>query len=191
MVLLLGGSTALWLLLARRLLRLPPARLRPAFVQLLEWIGLTLAFYAADVVFGMTLTVLLRATGYFVSMYLSTDVSLLGVVNTLAMSVAERTREIGLLRALGASRWLVRLSMLDESLLITLSGAIAGIGLGLLIAWTWVQSLGDFMPGISFHLPVTAIIGIAVAAVVLGSLAAALPARRAARLNVIDALSYE
>jgi putative ABC transport system permease protein len=124
-------------------------------------------------------------------LYVAIIVSLLGVVNTLAMSVAERTREIGLLRALGASRWLVRLSMLDESLLITLSGAIAGIGLGLLIAWTWVQSLGDFMPGISFHLPVTAIIGIAVAAVVLGSLAAALPARRAARLNVIDALSYE
>ena len=82
-------------------------------------------------------------------------------------------------------------NVLDESLLITLSGAIAGVGLGLLIAWSWVQSLGDFMPGISSHLPAGAIIGIAVAAVILGSVAAALPARRAARLNVIDALSYE
>ena len=72
-------------------------------------------------------------------LYVAIIVSLLGVVNTLAMSVAERTREIGLLRALGASRWLVRLSMLDESLLITTSGAFAGIGLGLVIAWSWVH----------------------------------------------------
>jgi putative ABC transport system permease protein len=112
-------------------------------------------------------------------------------VNTLAMSVAERTREIGLLRALGASRWLVRLSMLDESILITASGAIAGIGLGLVIAWSWVQSLDTFMPGIAFHLPVAAIVSIAIAAVLLGVIAAALPARRAAKLDVIDALAYE
>jgi putative ABC transport system permease protein len=124
-------------------------------------------------------------------LYVAIIVSLLGVVNTLAMSVAERTREIGLLRALGASRWLVRLSMLDESLLITSSGAVAGVGLGLVIAWSWVQSLDAFMPGIAFHLPVGAILSIAVAAVVLGVIAAALPARRAARLDVIDALAYE
>jgi putative ABC transport system permease protein len=123
--------------------------------------------------------------------YVAIIVSLLGVVNTLAMSVAERTREIGLLRALGASRWLVRLSMLHESLLITTSGAIAGVGLGLVIAWSWVQSLDTFMPGITFHLPVGVIVSITVAAVVLGVLAAALPARRAARLDVIDALAYE
>jgi putative ABC transport system permease protein len=124
-------------------------------------------------------------------LYVAIIVSLLGVVNTLAMSVAERTREIGLLRALGASRWLVRLSMLDESLLITTSGATAGIGLGLAIAWFWVRSLDNFMPGIAFHLPIAAIASIAVAAIVLGVLAAGLPARRAARLDVIDALSYE
>jgi putative ABC transport system permease protein len=124
-------------------------------------------------------------------LYVAIIVSLLGVVNTLAMSVAERTREIGLLRALGASRWLVRLSMLDESLLITMSGAFAGIGLGLVIAWSWVQSLDSFMPGITFHLPVFAIASIAIAAVLLGVIAAALPARRAARLDVIHALAYE
>jgi putative ABC transport system permease protein len=118
-------------------------------------------------------------------------VSLLGVINTLAMSVMERTREIGVLRALGASRWLVRATMLDESLLITSAGALAGIGFGVLIALVWVSGLDSILPGISFHFPVTATVAVALAAVVLGSLAAILPARRAARLKPVEALSYE
>ena len=118
-------------------------------------------------------------------------VSLLGVVNTLAMSVLERTREIGVLRALGASRWAVRETMLDESLLITLAGAIAGLALGLLIGFVWVGSIGAVMPGITFYLPITAMAGIAIASVIAGVLASALPARRAAKLQVIQALNYE
>jgi putative ABC transport system permease protein len=118
-------------------------------------------------------------------------VSLLGVVNTLAMSVIERTREIGVLRALGSSRWLVRQTMLDESMMITLAGAIAGVAVGLLIGFVWVGSIGAVMPGIVFHLPLATIVGVAVAAVVAGVLAAALPARRAPRLQVIQALNYE
>jgi putative ABC transport system permease protein len=118
-------------------------------------------------------------------------VSLLGVINTLAMSVIERTREIGVLRALGSSRWQVRLTMLDESLLITTAGAIAGIGIGALIAYVWVSGLDSLLPGITFHFPVTAVAAIALAAVVLGVLAAILPARRAARLKPVEALSYE
>jgi putative ABC transport system permease protein len=118
-------------------------------------------------------------------------VSLLGVVNTLAMSVLERTREIGVLRALGSSRWLVRQTMLDESLLITLAGAISGVLIGLLIGFAWVSGMGSFMPGIAFHLPLGTIVGVAVAAVIAGVVASVLPARRAARLEVIQALSYE
>ena len=118
-------------------------------------------------------------------------VSLLGVVNTLAMSVIERTREIGVLRALGASRWLVRQTMLDESLLMTLAGAFAGLGVGLLIGFVWISSVGGVMPGIAFHLPLGTMIGVAIAAVIAGVLAAALPARRAAQLQVIRALTYE
>ena len=118
-------------------------------------------------------------------------VSLLGVINTLAMSVIERTREIGVLRALGSSRWQVRLTMLDESLLITLAGALAGILIGTLIAVVWVSGLGSLLPGITFHFPFGSVISIAVAAVVLGLLAAILPARRAARLKPVEALSYE
>jgi putative ABC transport system permease protein len=118
-------------------------------------------------------------------------VSLLGVVNTLAMSVIERTREIGVLRALGASRWLVRQTMVDESLLITTAGALAGVLAGLLIGVVWIAGLGSIMPGIAFHLPIGTLVAVAVAAVVAGVLAAVLPARRAARLNVIEALTYE
>ena len=118
-------------------------------------------------------------------------VSLLGVVNTLAMSVLERTRDIGVLRAMGSSRWLVRLTMVDESLLITLAGAIAGIGLGAIIGWAWVLGLHGVMPGVGFVFPWSTALLVGAAAVLLGVVAAILPARRAARLKVIDALGYE
>ena len=118
-------------------------------------------------------------------------VSLLGVINTLAMSVLERTREIGVLRALGSSRWQVRLTMMNESLLITLSGALAGLAVGLVIAWFWVRGLDSLVPGIAFSFPVGAALGVAALAVALGVLASILPARRAARLRPIEALNYE
>jgi putative ABC transport system permease protein len=118
-------------------------------------------------------------------------VSLLGVVNTLAMSVVERTREIGVLRALGSSRWQVRVTMVHESLLITIAGALAGIALGALIAWFWVSGLESIVPGISFRFPAATAVLVAVMAIVLGTLAAVIPARRAAALKPVDALSYE
>jgi putative ABC transport system permease protein len=118
-------------------------------------------------------------------------VSLLGVINTLAMSVIERTREIGVLRALGASRWQVRSTMLDESLMITIAGSIVGVAAGTLIGFIWVRGLDGVLPGISFHFPGSVALGVAIAAVVLGVLAAIIPARRAARLKVITALTYE
>ncbi len=118
-------------------------------------------------------------------------VSLLGVINTLAMSVLERTREIGVLRALGSSRWLVRAGLLNESLMITFSGAVVGVLSGLAIGVTWVAGLGDVMPGLRFRFPVGATLTVAVIAIVLGALAAVLPARRAARVDVIRALTYE
>jgi putative ABC transport system permease protein len=107
------------------------------------------------------------------------------------MSVIERTREIGVLRALGSSRWQVRLTMLNESLLITIAGAIAGVAVGLLIARVWVGGLESLLPGIAFHFPAVTVLAVAVAAVVLGVVAAILPARRAARLKPIEAISYE
>ena len=119
-------------------------------------------------------------------------VGLLGIVNTLSMSVIERTRDIGVLRALGASRWSVRRTMADESLLISLAGSLAGIAAGLLVAFVWLQALrGSTMPGISFRVPVEMLVTIAILAVAIGVLAAILPARRAARLDPLRALNYE
>jgi putative ABC transport system permease protein len=118
-------------------------------------------------------------------------VSLLGVINTLAMSVLERTREIGVLRALGSSRWQVRLTMVCESLLITVAGALAGIAVGALIAFFWVGGMDSVVPGISFRFPTSTALLVTTLAVILGTAAAVLPARRAARLKPIEALTYE
>jgi len=118
-------------------------------------------------------------------------VSLLGVINTLAMSVIERTREIGVLRALGASRWQIRATMVDESVMITIAGAVVGVLAGTLIGYAWLRGVDEVLPGLTFHFPGPIVVAVAIASVVLGVLAAIWPARRAARLKVIEALVYE
>lgn len=119
-------------------------------------------------------------------------VGVLGIINTLTMSVLERTREIGVLRALGASRWRVRRTMGDESLLISVAGTLAGIAAGLLVAVVWVLGMrSTTFPGMAMHLPVALLVTIAVLGVIIGVLAAVMPARRAARLDPLQALRYE
>ncbi|MEX2106964.1 MAG: FtsX-like permease family protein [Solirubrobacterales bacterium] len=119
-------------------------------------------------------------------------VGLLGIVNTLSMSVIERTREIGVLRALGGSRWRIRRMMLDESLLISLAGALVGIAAGILIAVVWIIAVRESsLVGLEIRFPVTTLIVIGILGVVLGALAAILPARRAAGLDPLQALTYE
>jgi putative ABC transport system permease protein len=119
-------------------------------------------------------------------------VGALGIVNTLTMSVLERTREIGVLRALGASRWRVRRTMADESLLISLAGTFSGMLAGLLIGMLWVLGMRETtFPGMSMHLPAGMLLTIAALGVVIGVLAAIVPARRAARLDPLAALRYE
>ncbi len=119
-------------------------------------------------------------------------VGLLGIVNTLSMSVIERTREIGVLRALGGSRWRIRRTMLDESLLISLGGSLAGIAAGLLIGVVWIIAVREStLTSLDLRIPTTMLVAIAVLGVVIGTLAAVLPARRAARLDPLEALTYE
>ncbi|MDP9227539.1 MAG: ABC transporter permease [Actinomycetota bacterium] len=118
-------------------------------------------------------------------------VSLFGVINTLSMSVIERTREIGVLRALGSTRWQIRRMVADESLVIALIGAVMGVAIGAGLGFALLKGLSFGIPGVSYTPPIGTMIGVALAAVVLGLVAAILPARRAARLDVVDALSYE
>jgi putative ABC transport system permease protein len=116
-------------------------------------------------------------------------VSLLGMVNTLALSVMERTRELGLLRTVGMTRRQVRRMIRHESVITALIGAALGLPLGLLLAALVTRALSD--TGVTFSVPGPALAALVLAAIVAGMLAAIFPARRASRLNVLEALHYE
>jgi putative ABC transport system permease protein len=117
--------------------------------------------------------------------------SLFGIINTLSMSVFERTREIGVLRALGSSRWQVRRQVASESLVIGLIGALLGVAVGAGLGYALLQGLASGIPGVEYRPPVSTMVAVTGTGLVLGLIAAILPARRAARLDVIRAISYE
>jgi putative ABC transport system permease protein len=123
----------------------------------------------------------------YVLLALSVIVSLFGIVNTLVLTVFERTREIGMLRAIGMTRRQVRRMVRHESVITALIGAAIGIVLGIVLAGLLVARI-DF---IVLSVPVGQLIIFAIAAIVVGIIAAIFPARRAARLNVLEALQYE
>jgi putative ABC transport system permease protein len=125
----------------------------------------------------------------YVLLALSVVVSLFGIVNTLVLTVFERTRELGMLRAVGMTRRQVRMMIRYESIVTSLMGAALGIVVGTFLAVLIVHALSD--QGIVFSFPLVQIIYFVLAAIVVGILAAILPARRAARLNVLRALQYE
>jgi putative ABC transport system permease protein len=116
-------------------------------------------------------------------------ISLFGIANTLALSIHERTRELGMVRAIGMSRRQVRTMIRYEAVITALIGAILGIVLGVIFAALISQPLKD--EGFTLSYPVGSLIGLLVAAGLAGVLAAILPARRASRLNVLEALQYE
>lgn len=118
-------------------------------------------------------------------------VSLFGVINTLLMNVLERTREIGVLRALGSSRWQVRRAIGIEGLVLSMTGALLGLAVGLALGWVFVQGIQTAVPTVGYSAPWGTVVAVAIAGVVLGLLASILPARRAARMDVIEALQYE
>ena len=123
----------------------------------------------------------------YILLALSVIVSLFGIINTLVLTVFERTREIGTLRAVGMTRRQVRRMIRYESVITALIGAALGIVLGLVLAGLLTARV-DF---INFAVPVTQIVVFAIAAIIVGIVAAILPARRAAKLNVLQALQYE
>jgi putative ABC transport system permease protein len=123
----------------------------------------------------------------YVLLALSVIVSLFGIVNTLVLTVFERTREIGMLRAIGMTRRQVRRMIRHESVITALIGGVLGIVLGIVLGGLLVARV-DF---IQFSLPLVSLIIFALLTIVVGILAAIFPARRAARLNVLEALQYE
>ena len=123
----------------------------------------------------------------YVLLALSVIVSLFGIVNTLVLTVFERTREIGMLRAVGMTRRQTRRMIRHESVITSLIGGLLGIALGIVLGGLLVARV-DF---IEFTLPTTQIVIFAVLTIIVGILAAIFPARRAARLDPLEALQYE
>jgi putative ABC transport system permease protein len=120
---------------------------------------------------------------------LSVIVSLVGIINTLVLTVYERTRELGMLRAVGMTRRQVRMMIRYESIVTSLMGAALGMVVGVFLAALVAQALSK--DGVVFAIPWLQLVYFVLAAIVVGILAAVVPARRAARLNVLQALQYE
>ncbi|HYI17704.1 MAG TPA: ABC transporter permease, partial [Solirubrobacteraceae bacterium] len=125
----------------------------------------------------------------YVLLALSVVISLFGMINTLALSVFERTRELGMLRAVGMTRRQTRRMVRHESVMVALIGAALGLPLGIFLALLATRALEQY--DLQFAIPTGALITFVIVSVIAGIVAAILPARRAARLRVLEALQYE
>jgi putative ABC transport system permease protein len=114
-------------------------------------------------------------------------VSLFGIVNTLVLSISERTRELGMLRAIGTSRKQVKRVVRYEAVITALIGGVLGVAVGVVLAVLFTRPLDDF----TLSIPVPTLIIVLILAGIAGVGAAILPARRAAKLDVLRALAYE
>ena len=123
-------------------------------------------------------------------LFFAVIIAVLGITNTLTLSVYERTREIGLLRAVGMSRRQVRRMVRWEAVIVATFGALLGVGIGIVLGWAVVRALADEGLG-AFDIPFTQVILALVLAAATGVLAAVWPARKAARMNILDAISTE
>lgn len=126
----------------------------------------------------------------YVMLVLAVFIALIGIANTLALSIFERTRELGLLRAVGMTRSQLRSAVRWESVIIAMLGTLLGLVIGLFFGWALVKALGS--EGFnSFVIPVGQLVVVVVLAAVAGIVAAIPPARRASKLNILDAISSE
>jgi putative ABC transport system permease protein len=120
-------------------------------------------------------------------------IALMGIANTLSLSVHERTRELGLLRAVGQTRNQLRSMVRWESVIVATFGVVGGIGLGVFLGWALVEAAGNTPGSVisEFVLPVPRLAIVMVVGAVAGVLAGLRPARRAARLDVLSAIATE
>ena len=120
---------------------------------------------------------------------MSVVVALIGIVNTMSLSIHERTRELGLLRAVGMTSRQLRRTVRYEAAIIALIGTLAGLVLGLFFGWAAFDALG--LGYSDFAVPWVYLVAIGVAGLVAGLLSGVLPARRAGRLEVLDAIASQ
>ena len=125
-----------------------------------------------------------------VFLFLAIVIALLGITNTMALSVLERTREIGLMRAIGMSRRQTRSLIRLEAGVVSLFGAILGVLIGVVFGWLAVIAIPDSIID-RLSIPVPTLVIYVIIATVAGLIAASLPARRAARLNILDAIGQQ
>jgi putative ABC transport system permease protein len=128
---------------------------------------------------------------FYAIMGVSVAVSAFGVVNTLSMSVFERTREIGILRAIGTTRLQVGRLIIDEGIVISLIGCLVGVALGSLLGYLFVQGSGAGGFEIDFYYPMLPALAALLSGLLIGTLAGLLPARSAARKDIVEAVQYE
>jgi putative ABC transport system permease protein len=125
-----------------------------------------------------------------VMLVLAVVIALLGIFNTLLLSIYERTREIGLLRAVGGSRQQVRTSIRWEAVIFSLQGTLIGIVIGFAFAWVLVRAIAEDTP-LTFAVPTGQLIGMVVFALLAGLAAAVIPAWRASKLDILQAIATE
>ncbi len=126
----------------------------------------------------------------YVLLILSVFISAFGIVNTLGLSIYERIRELGLLRAVGMSKRQVKRMIRVEAVIIAVLGALLGLVVGILFGWALQRALSDV--GIDrLAIPVGQLVFMLIVAALIGVIAAILPARRASRINVLEAITYE
>jgi len=127
----------------------------------------------------------------YVLLILAIIIALMGIANTLSLSIHERTRELGLLRAVGQTRSQARSMVRWESLIIAIFGTVGGLVLGIVLGWALMKAVGVEQEVARFALPIDQLVVVGLIGALVGVLAGLRPAYRAARLNVLEAVSTE
>ena len=118
-------------------------------------------------------------------------IALMGIANTLSLSIHERTRELGLLRAVGQTRSEVRSTVRWESVIVAILGTLGGIGLGVFLGWGLMRALVAQEGFGTFAAPVNSLVVVLALAALAGVVAAWRPSRRAGRLDILSAISTD